>query len=367
MALLVTVALVFVACRGRDEQAVATVTAVPATTTEPTTTEPATTEPVTTAEPAPTAEPVTTVADTVAPVTSVAVAGRVPAIGTTTEGSIVTTDGRTRTYRVYVPSSLPVGAPVALLVALHGGTGWGAQFERNSGFDEIAEANGFLVVYPDGVGIGADGTDTRTWNAGVCCGPAARTGVDDVGFVRQLIDRLATEFTIDPRRTYAAGHSNGGFLAYRLACELSDRIVAVGLQAGGLTVPSCTPTRPVSLLHVHGTADTNVPIVGGVGTGLSKVDFPPALDSVTTVATADGCAAGPVITTDPSNADLTISTWTPCAADAEVRFVAVAGATHAYMGSTRAQGAPADVGVPYAGLDVSLLIWQFLADHPRAG
>ena len=186
----------------------------------------------------------------------------------TTDGTLRTPDGRVRTYHVYVPSTVVAGAggaAVPLLVALHGGTGWGTQFERNSGFDGLAEANRFIVVYPDGIGIGANGTDLRTWNGGDCCGPAARQKVDDVGFIRLLIARLRSQYRIDPAHVVATGHSNGGILAYRLACELSDEIAAIGVQSAALEVNACRPSHPVSALQIHGSADQNIPINGGLG------------------------------------------------------------------------------------------------------
>ena len=122
---------------------------------------------------------------------ALSVSGAAAAVGST-EGTLRTADGRDRTYHLYVPPNLEPGTPVPLLVALHGGTGWGTQFEQNSGFDQLADRYGFIVVYPDGVGVGRNGTALRTWNGGGCCGPAARQEVDDVGFIRQLVEQLRT-------------------------------------------------------------------------------------------------------------------------------------------------------------------------------
>ncbi len=280
------------------------------------------------------------------------------------DGRLVTADGRARTYHLHVPGGLSEQA-VPLVIALHGGTGSGDQFRRNSGLDELADEHGFVVVYPDGVGVGR--TDAlRTWNGGYCCGQAARDDVDDVSFVRELIDAIAAHYPIDPQRVFAVGHSNGGIMAYRLACELSDRIAAVALQAGSLGVDDCAPEHPVSLLHLHGTADTNHPIDGGRGsTSISGVDFHSARTSVRDFAAADGCPATPTFTADPSNPDLTISTWTPCGGGSEVRFVEVAGAEHAWMGHT--SGAPRLTGEWYADLDASVMVVEFVLAHPRQG
>ncbi len=283
---------------------------------------------------------------------------------TSTDATLHTADGRDRTYHVFVPTDLPAGQPVPLLIALHGGTGWGKQFERNSGFDGLAQANGFIVVYPDGVGNGPNADQQRTWNGGTCCGIAARTNVDDVAFIDQLISQLETDHPIDPNRVFAAGHSNGGILAYRLACELPGRIAAIGVQSSALEIDACTPDLAVSAIHIHGAADQNLPIDGGVGpNALSGVDFNKPLDGATALAVADGCAAAPATTTDAANADLTVRSWSPCADEVDVVFVEVAGAGHAWMGHET--GGSGRVGPVYMGLDSSLLIWNFLAQHGR--
>lgn len=284
--------------------------------------------------------------------------------GTTELGSLVTADGRTRTYRVYVGSSLPAAGPVPLLLAFHGGGGSGAQFQANSGFDGLAESKGFLVVYPDGVGSAAGADALRTWNGGACCGPAARFDVDDVGFVRLLIEDLRSSYPIDGDRVYAAGHSNGAILAYRLACELADQLDAVGFQAGDLELDVCAPAAPAALLHIHGSADRNLPIGGGVGPdSMSGVAFRAARFSIETYAAATGCEGTSHTSVDPDNADVSITEWTHCDGGVDVRLLAVAGAGHTWMGSSPRSDAVA----PYPHLDASSEIWEFLAANPRRG
>lgn len=285
----------------------------------------------------------------------------------TVHATLRTPDGRDRTYHVYAPSNVTPGATsgpaVPLLLALHGGGGSGLQFERTSGFDGLAEANGFVVVYPDGIGGGPNRAVLRTWNGGRCCGAAARTGVDDVGFVRLLVAKLETQYPIDRSRVYVAGHSNGGMLAYRLACELSDEIAAVGVQSTSLESDVCRPAKPVSLLHIHGTADRNVPIDGGRGpNAISGVDYAPPIDGVRTVARLDGCQADPVVTKDADNPDVTVQRWEECDAGVEVVFMTVNGAPHAWMGHTP----PRNGTRAYEKLDSSLTIWTFLAAHARS-
>jgi polyhydroxybutyrate depolymerase len=287
----------------------------------------------------------------------------VPTGGTTIDSSITEPDGRDRTYRLYVPSSLPAG-PAPLLIALHGGTGWGTQFETNSGFDDIADVNGFIVVYPDGIEIPL--LRGGVWNGGDCCGIAAqdRQDVDDLGFISDLIDVIETDYPIDETRVYATGHSNGAIMSYRLACELSDRIVAVGFQAGSLEIDDCRPDRPVSVLHIHGSADTNIPLDGGHGSGISNTDFNSPRASVEKLAMLDGC--GPrVDSVDEENPDVAHRIWEPCDEGTTVEMVIVEGANHAWMGHKATRVQEEIVGSPYMGYDSSAAIRDFLAAHPR--
>ncbi|MEZ5235757.1 MAG: alpha/beta fold hydrolase [Acidimicrobiales bacterium] len=207
----------------------------------------------------------------------------VAATGDSAEHALDTVDG-VRTYHLYVPASQrptdavaatgdapatgdgPVaGAPPApLLLALHGGGGTGTQFEQQSRFDELAEANGFLVAYPDGTGIGRFERG-RVWNAGRCCGPAAdgSDDPDDVAFLAAVIDDIASGHAVDRDRVVITGHSNGSMMALRFACERADLVAGVASQAGPLvTDGACQPSRPVPVLALHGTADANVPYAG---------------------------------------------------------------------------------------------------------
>lgn len=293
------------------------------------------------------------------------VAGGVDPEGKVLDGTIDTADGRTRSFHLYVPASMPTDHPVPLLVGLHGGGGWGTQFEDNSRFDRLAEANGFLVVYPDGVGVSALGSDDklRTWNAGTCCGTAEKEEVDDVGFVAALVDLLERDWPVDPDRVYAAGHSNGAMLSYRLACELSDRIVAVGIVSGALEIDECTPSSPVSVIQINGTADDNVPIEGGRGSRtLSQGSHPPPRDGAVTIAAADACPDVPSVSTD---GDVTTTTWAGCGDGTEVRFVVIEGSPHAWPGSEGRPLSGLTVGTPYPGYDASHEIWAFLSAHRR--
>lgn len=274
-----------------------------------------------------------------------------------------TADGRERTYHLYVPSSLPADRPVPLLLALHGGTGWGTQFERASGFDGIAEANGFLVVYPDGIETAVKITPNgRVWNGGDCCANAVREGVDDVGFLVQLIDELSASRSVDSSRVFAAGHSNGGIMAYRLACERPDKVRGIGLQSGWMGIDSCSPSRPISAVHIHGTGDENAPFDGGRGArSISGADARAALDSIGMLAAGDGCGSAP--SEEVAGAVTTIA-W-PCPDGIRVELLAVEGAPHPWMTpDAGGRAASVDEGEAYSGFDSSARIWAFLAAIP---
>lgn len=273
---------------------------------------------------------------------------------------VVLADGSEREYRLVVPSTgspeSPKGRP--LVIGLHGGMGNAEQFEQSSGFGDLAQREGFVAAFPEGSGL------LQTWNAGGCCGAAAREGVDDVGFIRTLIAAVESVVPIDPRRVFVAGHSNGGMMAYRLACELSDEVVGIGVQSAAFVAPSCPDGRPVSVIHLHGTADENVPISGGRGNrGLADVDYPPARAAAEALARRAKCAGEPRTSTDPDNQDITVTRWSPCSSGSEVRFVTVRGASHAWMGTPA--GSPRLTGEAYLKLDAAREMWDFFASHPR--
>jgi polyhydroxybutyrate depolymerase len=188
-------------------------------------------------------------------------------------------DGMSRTFYTHIPANYDGSNPRELIIALHGGFGSGEQLEGQSLLSEKSEEEGFIVVYPDGVpsllGI-------RTWNGGGCCGYAVNNNIDDVGFINTLIDHMLQTYNIDSTRIYATGMSNGGFMCYRLACELNHRIAAIAPVACSMSVDACNPSRPLSIIHFHSYLDSNIPIEGGIGDGVSS-HYNPPLDSVMNV------------------------------------------------------------------------------------
>ncbi|MGD0273122.1 MAG: PHB depolymerase family esterase [Gaiellaceae bacterium] len=279
----------------------------------------------------------------------------VEATGTVVKGSLRTPDGRRRTYRLYVPRSLSRKKHVPLLVALHGRGGSAKNFENNSGFDGLAEANRFLIVYPDGT-WSSDEAGGRVWNAGGCCGSAQQKldNVNDVRFVSLLIDEVESEYNVNQKRVFAAGHSNGAMMGLRLACQLSNKVVAVAVQSGTLFVNKCRYRKPGAVLEIHGSADSFVPIDGGVGSmDPSGVDFPPPRQGLKKLAASNGCRRGTLTSTDADDPDLSYEIWRHCKAGAIVEWVKVEGAGHAWMPSSS------------SSFDSSAAAWSFLSAHPR--
>jgi polyhydroxybutyrate depolymerase len=294
------------------------------------------------------------------------VAAATDAIGTRSERSLVTPDGRTRRYRIYVPSVIPNGTSVPLVVALHGGLGTSSQFEANSGLNGFAESNGFIVAYPDGVGNQPDGSGYQTWNGGYCCGPAATQSIDDITFIRNVVTDLRNSLPVNTSRVYALGHSNGGILSYKIACEMSDVVAAIGVQAGSNVVTDCRPAHAVSVFHLHGTSDSNMPINGGKGSGLSTTVFVSARSAVDAMATVNGCNVASPKSLVASNSDVTALSWTNCTSNSEVRFVTVKYATHAWMGhAAQSAGSASYVGDPYPNLDATRAILSFVLSKSR--
>ncbi len=167
--------------------------------------------------------------------------------------------GSQRIYFLQVPDDLDPNVPAPAILAFHGGGGGARRFANMSGLGEPAGRAGFVVAYLQGY--------RNSWNAGNCCGRAWRQGVDDVAFARVVLNDLASVLQVDPRRVFATGFSNGAMMAYRLACELSERIAAIVAVSATISLPdsACTPGRPVPVLHIHGLADEFSPFRGGIG------------------------------------------------------------------------------------------------------
>lgn len=171
------------------------------------------------------------------------------------------TGGGVRSYIVHLPAQRSARPPVVL--NFHGGGGNARQYQAYVQMDRLAEREGFLVVYPNGSGLLRE--RLLTWNAGGCCGYAMRNDVDDVAFVRALLDDLAARTAIDRARVYATGLSNGAMMSYRLAVELPEAIAAIAPVAGAMMLGSALPSQAKPVLHIHSVDDHRARYAGGLG------------------------------------------------------------------------------------------------------
>ena len=155
--------------------------------------------------------------------------------------------GEAREFDVHLPPGYNVATPMPLLIGMHGGGGNRQGFRDYSKLDQHCDAAGYIVVYPDGAGKAFQTKDgplkITSWNAGGCCPPAVENNVDDVGFLRKMLDFIENNYKVDPKRIYATGHSNGGMMSYRLACEMPNRIAAIA-AVGAPPPPNCPIAIP---------------------------------------------------------------------------------------------------------------------------
>jgi polyhydroxybutyrate depolymerase len=188
-------------------------------------------------------------------------------------------------YELLVPPSYDPAVPMPLVILLHGYGANGAIQEAYMHFAPLASEYGFLYLHPDGA---VDPGGNRFWNATDACCDFYHSNIDHSSILQQLIDDTKASFNVDPRRVWIVGHSNGGFMSYRMACDHADTVAAIASLAGATfddpTV--CTPLEPVHVLQIHGTNDTTILYNGG---SIFGVPYPGAVESVEHWATYDGC------------------------------------------------------------------------------
>lgn len=240
--------------------------------------------------PSPGARPVVATGETCVP-------ARPHAPGTTVE--TVATSFGTRSYRLHVPSSYSGSAPVPLVINMHGNGSNAFDQEFYSAFSTKSDAEGFVVVYPEGTTVQ---TGVQHFNAWQLPSPQP----DDVAFIGALLDSVESSLCIDPSRVYSTGMSNGGMMSVRLACSLSHRVAAIAPVTGAYYPPmannlnpaeTCADAAVTPMIAFHGTADAVVPYNGGPGGSginyrLPQDDDTPAADVLSEWATHNGCTGG---------------------------------------------------------------------------
>lgn len=266
--------------------------------------------------------------------------------------------GVPRAYLLHHPASRPPGESLPLLLVFHGAGGDAAGMAEHTGLSATATARGYAVVYPEGI--------RRRWNDG----RGRDTGQDDVGFVRQLLDSLARELPVNPRRIYATGISNGAGMAFRLACDLPRTLAAIAPVAGALPATlerRCSGTAPISLVMFHGTEDRLMPYDGGLS-GSQRGRVLPAPSTAALFAKVNGCASPPVSTAQPDTVTdgtrVRRSAYTGCREGHEVVLYTVEGGGHTWPG-----GPPVgrSMGRVSGDLDATRTLLDFFDRRPDPG
>ncbi len=285
-----------------------------------------------------------------APVPTVAQAK--PVVTGDATGSLVY-GGIKREYVLHLPPGYDAARPTPLVLAFHGIGLNAEEMIRISGLNKEADTSGFIVAYPNGTG------ETKSWNGGHCCGEAAKNNVDDVGFVRALIDGLAGSNNIDRARVYATGFSNGAIMVYRLACELSDRIAAIGPVSATQILDdqsACRPARNVPVIHFHGTADRLNPYNGGTtSAGFKYLSVP---DAIAFWSKKNTC---PAPQQKKESAAIQHDVYAPCAQSSAIELYTIVDGEHAWPGG---EAVSAQVGEPTMEISASPTMWDFFARHP---
>lgn len=281
-------------------------------------------------------------------------------------------DNLKRTFRIYLPAGYKKPSRLPLVIALHGrgGNGESMILLTRKGFNKLADKDGFVVVYPDGIDL--------NWNDGrmdeESNDRAHRENIDDVGFISALIDSMITSYNIDPKRVYVTGISNGAIMSYRLACELTNKITAIAPVDGNiplLVFPECSPSRPVSVLAINNTNDPLVPFNGGdIYGSIRKVNLGKVLsvnESIMFWVNWNGCSVYPVIINepdkDPKDGTRVISMRYSDGLDGtEVILYSVEGGGHTWPGGF--QYLPVwIIGKTSRDINANEIIWSFFNNH----
>lgn len=283
-------------------------------------------------------------------------------------------DGMQRRSLLYVPSRQDTTASMPLVIMLHGGGGKAEIVCSGTGWAELAEQEKFIAAFPDGTARqgrrASVATNPQTWNSGAGEGPAARAGVDDVGFLKALILDISKRVPVDQSRVYLAGHSNGAGMAYRAGIELADQVAVIGTMAGHLFVDAETLSSPVSAIHIVGDSDPLSPLEGGDvdspwGGGQKLKGRPAPRNNAEKWATMLGLSPTPksVVGLPVGIAGLA---WGPDPkTGAEVRFLVIEGHGHGWAGGKAMRLPERMVGPTADRLNATRTMWDFFKEHPK--
>jgi len=255
--------------------------------------------------------------------------------------------GEEREYILYLPDVYSDDSSLPLVVFLHS-YGWKGKIEMwNTDFNEVAEKHGFLIVYPNAL---------PNWNSGTTSFPTPDT--DDVAFIKAVITEMHDLYHINLERVYATGYSNGGIMAYRLACEAGDQIAAIASVCGAMAesvFENCKPNRAISILEIHGTRDTYIPLTGKPG--LKSIEE--GIDFWVTANACESTETQKMADIEPEDESVIEKTsFTNCADGSSVVFMKVENGGHTWPGED-----DSTYGLVNRDIDASEEIWKFFSEH----
>lgn len=271
-------------------------------------------------------------------------------VGISTANAQDVTFGGSRPFKLFVPSTYNASFRVPLIIALHGFAQSGIKFENYLNLTPVAEARGILYVHPDGT---ADKTGTRFWNATPECCDYHSPKVNDDAYLMSIIDEVSKKYAVDAERIYIIGHSNGGFMANRMACKHADVIAAVISLAGGnyANTSSCKPISPINILEIWGTKDVTYK-----GNHMMGKFIQGAVQTAATWGAINHCFTGITMLADRLDLDAklkgsetTVGQYLGCSNGADVEFWSIAGASH----------------VPNPSPNFASALVDFLLAHPK--
>jgi polyhydroxybutyrate depolymerase len=268
-----------------------------------------------------------------------------------------------RSYQLFVPTEANKDRAMPLVLVLHATFGSGREMEKVTGFSELANREGFVVVYPNGRGLFGF---LRHWNAGFCCGRAMQKDWNDTGFLLELIQTLTKQLPVDPQRIYLMGFSNGGMLAHRFATEHPEKLAAVTLAAAavgarwkkkGSMQTFSPPSQLVPVLIIHAQDDEMIPLEGGQSLSRADVEFLGPKDAAEFWCASNGCHPTPTEHYRTSEGEWT--RWSQCGEGAEVALFVIDQGGH---GWPKRQSDPQ---WEEANSDWAQVAWQFMSRFKR--
>lgn len=258
----------------------------------------------------------------------------------------------TRQYIVHTPPDFDVAQSLPLVINMHGNGSNAGQQIFYSQMNNVADTSNFVVVYPDGI--------DNAWN--IAGGGGVNESIDDVDFLSQLIDTLHINYNIDLNRVYSTGMSLGGFMTFRLACQLDNKVAAFASVTGSMSnglFDECTPSRPLPILQIHGTDDDTVPYDGSI--------FGASMDEIVDFwTTANNCDDMPTTTDlpdiDPADGStISIIDYNNCDNNGRMTLYRIDGGTHTWAGSAL------DLGGTNYDIHASREIWNFFKNYTLDG